>query len=276
MKSIILGLLAETSLHPGTGQTASVIDLPVAREAATSYPVIVGSSMKGALRDRAEQLWGRESEKVYEIFGQPDAAGAVGVTDARLLLLPVRSLSGHYKWVTCPYLLERYQRDMDLAGFSVNLPDMLEPPSGGAAAEGNGTLFLEELSFEVVSTNMANLAQAVAPLICHQKVHERLAGSLVVINNDEFAYFARYGLQVNARNVLDDKTKTSENLWYEETLPPDSLFYTLIIARPGKEGTVDELVSLFNGCPYLQVGGNETVGQGWCAVTCLTAGGEGQ
>jgi len=36
MKNIVLGLLAETSLHPGSGQTADVIDLPVAREAATS------------------------------------------------------------------------------------------------------------------------------------------------------------------------------------------------------------------------------------------------
>lgn len=276
MKNIVLGLLAETSLHPGSGQTAGVIDLPVAREAVTSYPVIVGSSMKGALRDRAEQVWGRESEKVYEIFGQPDAAGAVGVTDARLLLLPVRSLNGHYKWVTCPYLLERYQRDMELAGFTVKLPDVPEPPSGSAAAEGDGSLFLEELSFEIVSTGMTGLAQAVAPLICHQKVRDRLAGSLVVVNNDEFSYFARYCLQVNARNVLDDETKTSENLWYEETLPPDSLFYTLIIARSGKEGAVDGLVSLFKERPYLQVGGNETVGQGWCAVSCLVPGGEGR
>jgi len=276
MKSIVLGLLAETSLHPGSGQTADVIDLPVARESATGYPVITGSSMKGALRDRAEQVWGRESVKVNEIFGQPDAAGAVGATDGRLLLLPVRSLNGHYKWVTCPYLLERYQRDMDLAGFAVEPPDVPEPPSGKAAAEGSGTLFLEELSFEVVSTGMAGLARAVAPLLCHQKARDRLAGSLVVVNNEEFAYFARYCLQVNARNVLDDETKTSENLWYEETLPPDSLFYTLIIARPGKEGAVERLASLFQERPYLQVGGNETVGQGWCAVSCLVPGGEGR
>ena len=29
-----------------------VVDLPVAREAATDYPVLVGSSLKGALRDK--------------------------------------------------------------------------------------------------------------------------------------------------------------------------------------------------------------------------------
>jgi len=276
VKSVVLGLLAETSLHPGAGQTAGVIDLPVAREAATCYPVIVGSSLKGALRERAEQVWGRENEKVYEIFGRQEAAGAVAVTDARLLLLPVRSLNGHYKWVTCPYLLERYQRDMELAGLSITLPGLPGLLSGSAAAEGQGRLFLEELSFEIVTADMDGLARAIIPLVRHQTVRDRLSGSLVVVNDDEFAYFARYGLQVNARNVLNDETKTSENLWYEETLPPDSLFYALVMARPGKEQAVDDLVRLFEERPYLQVGGNETVGQGWCAVSCLTAGGERQ
>ncbi|MBC7326081.1 MAG: type III-B CRISPR module RAMP protein Cmr4, partial [Moorella sp. (in: Bacteria)] len=92
----------------------------------------------------------------------------------------------------------------------------------------------------------------------------------------EFAYFARYGLAVNARNVLNDATKTSENLWYEETLPPDSLFYALLLARAGKERALANLAGLFGQRPYLQVGGNETVGQGWCAVSWLTAGGAGE
>jgi CRISPR-associated protein Cmr4 len=271
MRSIILGLLAETSLHPGSGQTADVIDLPVTREAATGYPVITGSSMKGALRDRAEQMWGREDSKVYEIFGRQEAAGAVGITDARLLLLPVRSLNGHYKWVTCPYLLERYKRDMYLAGSPANMPELPHISPASAAAEGTGSLFLEELSFGIVSTDTGDLARTIFPLVRHQAVRERLAGSLVVVNDDEFAYFARYCLQINARNVLNDETKTSENLWYEETLPPDSLFYALIIARPGREQALEDLPLLFKERPYLQVGGNETVGQGWCAVSILSS-----
>ena len=54
MKAAMLGLLAETPIHPGAGRGMGVVDLPVAREAATDYPVIVGSSLKGALRDRVE------------------------------------------------------------------------------------------------------------------------------------------------------------------------------------------------------------------------------
>ena len=49
MRSAVIGLLAETSIHPGTGRSTGVVDLPVAREAATDYPFIAGSSLKGAL-----------------------------------------------------------------------------------------------------------------------------------------------------------------------------------------------------------------------------------
>ncbi|MGI9861613.1 type III-B CRISPR module RAMP protein Cmr4 [Moorella naiadis] len=278
MTSAILGLLAETSLHPGSGQTTGVIDLPVAREAATDYPVIVGSSMKGALRDRAEQY---KQEKpgadlaVDEIFGNPNGAGALAVTDARLLLLPVRSLHGHYKWVTCPYLLERYRRDCSLAGLTWGETGEIPVLQQGQAltAAGPDHLYLEELSFAVKSFSMEAIATAVSPLIYHAPVKKRLATSMVLISDDEFAYFARYGLAVNARNVLDNDKKISTNLWYEETLPPDSLFYALLMARPGKEKYLAQLKQLFTERPYLQVGGNETVGQGWCAVTWLSEGG---
>ncbi len=275
MKSALFGLLAETSLHPGSGQTVGVIDLPVAREAATGYPVIVSSSLKGALRERAEQVWGQDDKKVDETFGSQENAGAVAVTDARLLLLPVRSLSGHYKWVTCPYLLERYQRDRELVGVS-GASSLLPviPQHSQAVAAGQGHLFLEELSFNLVTADLKSLTEAITPLIFHQSVQKRLPGSLTVISDDEFAYFARHGLAINARNVLNDKTKTSENLWYEETLPPDSLFYTLLIARTGKEKALADLAGLFAQQPYLQVGGNETIGQGWCVVSWQAVGGE--
>ena len=50
----ILGLLAETSIHAGTGQTVGAIDLPIQREKHTNWPCIYGSAMKGALRAQAE------------------------------------------------------------------------------------------------------------------------------------------------------------------------------------------------------------------------------
>jgi CRISPR-associated protein Cmr4 len=276
MNNAIMGMLAETCLHPGTGQTAGAIDLPVARERTTNYPVIPGSGLKGALRDFAEQL----SVNANSLFGQPDNAGIIAVTDARLLLLPVRSLNSHFMWVTCPYLIERYRRDCELAAISTPLPELpsLELKAGQAAAENRSynRLYLEELSFEIIPTDLTALADALSPLIKHDSIRNRLKNSLVVIDDDEFNYFSSHGLAVNARNELKQETKTSNNLWYEETIPPDTLFYALLIARPGEQHNqaVKTVIQLFEKRPYLQVGGNETVGQGWCAVSFISGGGE--
>jgi CRISPR-associated protein Cmr4 len=275
MKGALIGLLAETSLHPGSEATGGVIDLPVAREGPTGYPVITGSSLKGALRDKAELLW--EAAQVETVFGKPDEAGGVAVTDARLLLLPVRSLTSHYRWVTSPFLLERFQRDCALVGLKTdfNVPNL---KSEEALDGQGGKLFLEELSFTVAKDEglIRKLADTIGPLCLHRSVRDRLAGQLVVISDDDMKHFALTGLQVNARNVLDKSTKTSSNLWYEETIPADSLFYSLLIASPRRGG--EELASLqemFAGNPYLQVGGNETIGQGWCAVGWQEGGKEG-
>jgi len=272
VKNMILGLLAETSLHPGTEQSTGAVDLPVAREASTGYPVIVGSGLKGALRDAARQ---RKIENIDSVFGKQNDAGGVSVTDARLLLLPVRSLTGHFKLVTCPYILERFKRDMALAGQTVSF-DIPEPRREHAVSEEKvENLFLEEISFQVQTKDLKDVAKAIGSLVRYPETQRRLEGQITVLTDDEFSYFADYGLQVNARNNLDETTKTSKNLWYEETLPSDSLYYSLLLPRPGKEDALDSIKSLFAERPYLQVGGNETVGQGWCSVSCIEEVGAG-
>ncbi|KKM12003.1 CRISPR-associated protein Cmr4 [Clostridiales bacterium PH28_bin88] len=273
MNSLVLGLLAETQLHPGSGQNTGAIDLPVAREVKTNYPVLFGSGLKGALRGKAEQA-GRDD--IALVFGDPDAAGGVAVTDGRLLLLPLRSLTGHFKLATCTYLLDRFKRDMMLAGQKVEF-ESPAPAAGEAITMSpgeNNQIFLEEFSFSVKSNQaLHSVTDAIKRLIRHEPLKKGLIEQLVVLNNHEFSYFAANGLQINARNQLDDKTKTSLNLWYEETLPPDSLFYCLIIGRPGKETAIKAVIEMFNASPYLRVGGNETVGQGWCAVNVLESRG---
>lgn len=276
MKSIIMGMLAETPVHPGAGRSTGFVDLPVARESITEYPVIVGSSLKGALKDRSREKWpgnraeGEErapSEEVAKAFGKQDDAGDLIVSDARLLLLPVRSLTGHYKWATCPYLLERLSRDIQRSGFAdkIKSPKIDKKPTNGTAyGEGSGKIFLEEREFEISGNADKSIIEAVSQLMPNKASAERLAGQLIVLSDDDFKWFASYGLPINARNVLDEGTKTSLNLWYEETLPQDSLFYTLFLERG--DGAIDLVKTLVNERPYLQVGGNETVGQGWFAL----------
>jgi CRISPR-associated protein Cmr4 len=137
---------------------------------------------------------------------------------------------------------------------------------GQALASGTGHLFLEERQFTIAAAPATDLVEAIETLVIHNEVRQRLREQLVVVHDDDFAWFARYGLSVQARNVLKkDGTKRSENLWYEETLPPDSLMYALVLSR--KTGSLEALHRLLSGPdPYLQAGGNETVGHGWFAV----------
>jgi len=284
MRTVVLGLLAETPVHPGSGRSAGVVDLPVSREAATGYPFVPGSSVKGALRQRFQDLvraaGGPSPGGQLEMgvaFGTQDKAGMVAVSDARLLLLTVRSLQVPYVWATCPLVLERLSRDLTRAGrasFSswpaVNVGTVLANGGlGSASAQDPPHIFLEERVFKVQSAGgqLGEVLGVLKDLVGNEQAKARLDRQLAVLADEDFGWFARYGLALTARNVLNDGTKTSENLWYEETLPSDCLMYTLLSSR---DDTSEQLGHfLFGDKPYLQLGGNETVGQGWFLVKVL-------
>lgn len=273
MNGFMLGLLAETPIHAGAGRSTDVVDLPVAREAGTDYPLLVGSSLKGALRDRA-RTEGRSQDQVTGWFGNTERSGGVLFSEGRLLLLPVRSLTGSYRWATCPLLLERLQRDLGRVGTKRTLATP-KPAKGTILTADAQQLFLEERLFTVAGGVPEPWLNQIAPLIHHENARQRLAQSIAVLHNDDFAWFARYGLTIQARNLLEKETKSSINLWYEETLPCDTLMYTMIFERAvASKSFVAEMFPPENA--YLQVGGNETVGQGWFAVTPYTPAAEDQ
>ncbi len=112
-----------TPLHPGSGARVSgVVDLPVQREAHTGFPVIYGSSLKGALRSWAPRKLQSDKNSgiedwIEKIFG-PKPGSGIGkmgralFSDVKLLFFPVKSLRGTFAWVTSPFLLGRFARDM--------------------------------------------------------------------------------------------------------------------------------------------------------------------
>ncbi len=263
LKSQIMGLLAETFVHVGTGQVMGAVDLPVAREAATDYPLVPGSGVKGALREVAETTWGETDPRVAEVFGGPDSAGGLLVSDARLLLLPVRSLQSSYCWLTCPYLLERLQRDLKRSGYEAGGEAVLVEP-GRYLGPFKDKLFLEERSFTKKNAVPDWVIAQIRLLVPHASTQGRLEAQVVVLSDQDFAWYARYGLAVQAHNVLDEK-KQSKNLFYEEALPPDTLLYCILSERSA--GSIEQALGLFSEHPYIRLGGNETTGQGWMALS---------
>ena len=276
IKGMIWGLTAESAIHAGVGQLPAAVDLPVARERATGFPYIAASSLKGSLRAAAKEDWENDEARLQQVFGKMDSAGALSIGDARLALLPVRSLQSSFFWVTCPYVLERLQRDAAMAG--VTLPALGEVPEisrGTALGYKAETVYLEELSFAVEDHPKAKKAAEIFnALWAHESLKKRCHEQLLILNDEEFAYFARYALAVQAHNVLAEGTKKSENLWYAETLPPDSLLYTTVLVRRSQAAALTNTAQWLKDRGYLQLGGGETTGLGWCA-TAVCEGGEG-
>ncbi|ASF48709.1 type III-B CRISPR module RAMP protein Cmr4 [Methylovulum psychrotolerans] len=299
----LLGLWAQTSIHAGAGSSIDGIDLPIQRESHNGWPCVFGSSVKGALRAKAEDLWGK-NDGVRYLFG-PDSdsdkasehAGAIMVSDARLLLLPVRSLTGHFKWVTCPALLKRLQNDAKCFDVAINafiVPSVcVSALESGLQPQAEGDLFLEE--YRLTTQKCGELNGIVNLLSGLSGIEEAdLRAQLVLVSDAMFTYLCQYATPVAAHIAIDNTTKTVKKgaLWYEETLPPETVFYLALKASAVRDPSVRDdkgedvkgkfenqavkdskaeavlasITDVLLAKPYLQIGGNETVGMGWCKV----------
>ncbi len=291
----LLFIHALTGLHPGSGTALGVVDLPVSRERHTDWPTIPGSSLKGVMRAECTQdnPGGRDVLTVFgpETGAASDHAGAVAFSDARILAFPVRSLTGVFAWVTCRDVLDRLSRDLGLVGGD-GFPSVPDVEKDRAACIENspllahgGRLMLEEFEF---SRN--GDAGKVADWIASRAVEDagtqdRLRSHFAILHNDDFTHFVRNATEVVARVGLDYKRKTVRNgaLFYEEYLPAETLFYSLVLCsasrRPDAElsSATDILQWLREHSPQtLQIGGGETVGKGFCAVRFHEGEGENE
>jgi CRISPR-associated protein Cmr4 len=295
------------------------VDLPVQRERHTHWPTIASSGLKGILRDacrsrlasrpdldslerfddRPEEPARREgsprarADATLELtarFGPPSTgsgefAGALSVTDARLLAFPVRSLKGVFAWVTCAAALERLVRDAELAGIPLPPPPFTVEPNRVVVAVNSPCLIglrnvvLEEFEFDKADGDPTPLARWIADNLLpttkgYEKTRARFVRQMVVVSDDDFTHFARHSTEVTARVGLDYETKTVKDgaLFYQEFLPAETLLYSVVLASPARArqasvdaaGVLAKLVGLLPG--VVQVGGDETLGKGYCAI----------
>lgn len=291
----MLFIHALTSIHPGSGTALGVVDLPVQRERHTQWPVIPGSSLKGVFRDVSRgQVASPDGDPdkdvwIETVFG-PDTdsgnkhAGAVTISDARILAFPVRSLRGVFAWVTCPAVLERFVRDLALLGnsFPVAIP---HPDKDNAlCVEGSPLLIdgkklvLEEFDFGAVANGDcmrigAWLADNGLPQI-DEATRRRFQSNFVILHDDDFTYFVRHATEVVARIALDRKLKTVKEhaLFYQEFVPPETVFYSVVMASSSRhkdnpQTAASVLAKLNEWLPkVVQIGGDETIGKGICTL----------
>lgn len=304
--SAILGLYTLSPTHCGTGQTTGAVDLPIARDRATGFPVLPATSLKGVLRHGAENADGLK-DKVKDLFGpeismdNKDAGLTVGrlaVTEARLIAYPVRSLSRPFLHVTCPLILERLARDLRATGAgALKLPDLdtsaVTTPVRVADPDlTNLALVLEDLIYAWSEVRhdpvVQDLGKSLAKLIpdAESDTGTRLSKGLAVIPDADFGALMESAIPVQARIQLTSAKTTAEvngesgNLWYEETLPADCLFAALIGERRshhnGAAAGLGDLTGAADAFRVIQIGGNETVGQGLCLTRWVTTTGEAE
>lgn len=284
-----LFVYAETSIHLGSGQSLGAVDLAIQRERFTDLPMGASTGLKGIMRDAFEQRYGKEDARVLSAFGPDtdgasDYAGALAFTDLRLLLFPVRSLTGVFAWTTCPLVLERFRRDLRAIGAAVDVPSL--PPlkdgqalvSTGSAVVSEQQLVLEEYvlsptpHLDVLRLGEWLTANALPKTAEYAFWQERLPRHLVVLSDDDFRDFTKHSTEVMARIKLNDrKTTTGDggNLFYQENLPAESLLYALVLAQDDlsaklANGEASDLLSFVREVDghRLQIGGNASTGRG--------------
>lgn len=296
----ILGAIKTLSpLHCGIGTGMNDIDLPVARNKVSGHPLIPGSTMKGVIKD--EFRGDRWNEDVEALFGadNPDGqeskafASAISMGDAILLTLPVRSFYGTFAYLASPYTLQQFKAvlartteetcpavpthlGLQIGNDSYRV--MLTHESLLKSPDDSRVLF-EELDLLVDDDNGANAwADLLARHFCDTDEEKMLFKKRFAIADDNALNFlCDTALPVDARIALDEKTGTVKQgaLWYEETVPAETLFFSMIgVDRSFKKEvkkTPEDLAKILIPAGesremFTQMGGKSTTGKGFVSV----------
>ncbi|MCI1748577.1 MAG: type III-B CRISPR module RAMP protein Cmr4 [Acidipropionibacterium sp.] len=291
MKSAMVVWKTMTDTHPGTGQdSSSVIDLPVAREGATGFPIVPGSTIKGVLRDGADL---DDVDKVYDVetkalkrFGYTDRkfsikdkngavaevkrshVGDLSFTDARLFALALPSYHGVFALVTCPMVVTRLNEMRQFCGLAqLDVPGQ---PVGGDAigawvgagnvlADGDRHAYIHDYDFIVQESNdVTSLADVMFNI---GDDHNMQKQRLIMAPDDVFNTLCETGLHITAHNSLEPKTKTVVvgGLWYQENIPPESIFTSFFSSATDDMSIIERDLEKN---PYVRFGGKSTTGHG--------------
>ncbi len=285
MKKKIYFVQALSNIHCGIGQGVEDIDLPTAKESTTGFPFIPGSTIKGVLRDYHSRNSSTEIIK-KAAFG-PDFtqseddphASALMISDAGILLMPVRSFAGVFSYVTCPLILHRFASDLSHAGGKAPA-EIPSTDNNRAIVTKNsvnlvdGNLLLEDLDMSADNNKeWETWSESLRNLIFEKQWADNVVQKrMSLIPDDIFSFLCLTSLPVSARIKMDKKKGTVQKggLWYEESLPSESILSGIIGATDSytkKRISALEILKEYATNPLtLQLGGMATNGKGLCTI----------
>jgi len=278
----IYHLHALSPVHIGAGQGIGAIDQPVVREVASRLPECPGSGTKGVLRELLSN--GSNQQQEEALFGPPPGSGqpffkgALDLGDAKLLCLPVRSFKGCFAWLTCPLVLYRYARDLRDT-VDLDLPDIPDLDQGealtavGCKLAQGGTVYLEDHDLiqrtgEISHTGWSEIIQQ-SVFRGDNRGKDIFAARFAIVHDLVFDWLSQTAMEVRSRIHLNDISRTTDNLWFEESIPAESILWG-IRALNGpyhpdpkvREKGLEPLKQLLAGRRRIQIGGSATVGRG--------------
>jgi len=241
-----------TNMHVGSGDNNyGVVDNMVQRDSITQLPTINSSSLKGALREHFKE----NNKLVNYVFGSDTSAkennrGMYRFFHSTLFSIPVRSNVKPYFMGLTKENIKGYlsfNKDFHITtDKQIVLEKLLEidtPKEGEVfvtkGESANNSAFIEGL--KVIEKDFQD------------ELFENL--SVALFNEKDFKDVA-INLPVIARNNLENGV--SKNLWYEEVVPRETVFYTVI-------GFADEFESEFEKTlinDNIQIGANASIGYG--------------
>jgi CRISPR-associated protein Cmr4 len=228
-------------------------------------------------------------------------AGALIVSDARLLALPVRSFCGVFAWVSSPLLLSLLERDIQMAresgvfhqeipvpgqeqqvvadlDQSIIIHTIKEPIGQEDKAKAKDKVFLEDLDLDVCSSpeqikQLRAWSDYLDKWVMPPSQRGAFSKRFVVVSDEVMAFLWETATQVDTRIRLDTDTRTVARgaLWTEESLPPETLLCGVLAAENSRmpshalraSEVLDEALTEER---VLQFGGKSTIGRGRCRM----------
>lgn len=275
-----------TDTHVGAAGAEGAVDLPIVREATTELPFLPDTALKGVARHTPADLNAPvESYLFGRPLGQREAreghsdVGHLSITQGHLLLYPLRCLQRPFVYATCPLLLGRLDRLCRSYGLQALpiAPSLLN--DRGRVRVANEALFNQALVVEgrawagkdvQFEPDLVKLGQCLKTLFFtgEDSTAARVAQDLVLLPDEDFLMLVRTAPPVRARISIDPETGTTSgdkgNLWYEEMLPSDCLFWSIIDLdeKNAPAGTDRAPAALFKAIRHTQIGAGRSTGHG--------------
>jgi CRISPR-associated protein Cmr4 len=261
-------LMCLTNLHAGSGDVNfNIIDNEVQRDPISGYPVIHSSGVKGALREFYESKWGKKDTRIEYIFGSEQIEKGESTIDgkykflsASLISRPVRVLNGEkffYRATSAALLKDFFSLLKDINADGCDKADKLLTKLEELKVPDDKVYILDNDT----EVNIEGLLAEYKDIPEKQLITDILGKNIAIFSNNTLKALP---LPVQARNRLGE----NNNLWYEEIVPRESIFYLSIIPGNDKENYISD----FEGLLFkenIQFGADASIGYGLTEIRKL-------